>query len=130
MGSSDSPNLREPLHLQTEAVLAKLQENLEAERAKRQEASEKEKAARLAVEQIVLDEADQLVGYLWMQFGARNWADLEKRLTDYLEQNDLRAKAVKPSHKEDALEKFVRILSMASNKTLTVEPTDSLYDLL
>ena len=71
MGSSDSPNLREPLHLNTEAVLAKLQENLAEEQAKRQEASEKEKAARLSLEQIVLDQADQIVGYLWRQLPPR-----------------------------------------------------------
>lgn len=130
MGSSDAPNLREPLQLNTEQVLAKLQENLADEQAKRMEATEAEKQARLTVQQKVLDEADNIVGYLWRQFGVSSWAQLEEQLTKFFEANDYRPKGIKPSHREDSLEKFVRVLSMASNKTLTVEPTDSLYDLL
>jgi hypothetical protein len=130
LGHSDTPDLREPLHLNKEAVLEKLRENLEEERAKRAEATEKEKQARLSVNQVVLDEADQIVGYLWRQFGANSWSQLEELLTKFFENNDYRPKAIKPSHREDSLEKFVRVLSMASNKDLTVEPTDSLYELL
>lgn len=130
MASSDTADLREPLKLKTEDVLARLQEQLDEERAKRQEESERQKQARLAVNQIVLDETDQIVGYLWRSFNPTSWADLEKRLTDFFEANDLRAKAIKPSHHENSLEKFVRVLGMASNTTLTIEPSDSLYELL
>ena len=130
MSPTDTPDLHEPLHLNKDEVLAKLQENLAEEQAKRQEASDKEKQARLAVNQVVIDEADQIVGYLWRQFGAHSWAQLEEMLAKFFESNDFRAKAAKPTPREDSLEKFVRVLSMATNKTLTVEPTDSLYSLL
>lgn len=132
MGSSDyhPGDLREPLKLKTAEVLARLQENLDEEKAKREEESERQRQARLGVNQLILDQTDQVVGFLWRQFGARSWADLEKRLSDLFENEDLRAKAVKPTHRENDLEKFVRVLTMAANDTLQIEPTDSIYSLL
>lgn len=128
MGSEN--DVREPLEIPRETLLATLQENLDKAKAEREEAHAKVNADLAEFKDFVSAHQDEVAGYLAASFGFTTWSDLQKQVERLFEDRDYKPVGVKPTKKEGALEKYVRVLSLASNKSILVQPGDDLYPLL
>src|SRR5215471_16621071 len=130
MENPSRSDVREPLTIPRESLLATLQENLDTAKAEREEKHAKENAALDEFKAFLTDHLDEVSGYLVRCIGWNGWEETLKTFQRTFEDGDYAPAGVKPSKKETALEKYVRVLGLASNSTISVEPGDDLYPLL
>lgn len=127
-------DLDKPLNIGREALVARLQENLDEEKKERETVEAKERAARTTVQQFVEDHEDELIQWIGAGapggFGSGGWEDIAKNMARFFEDNDYKPKSARKSKRENDLEKFVRVLNMATDTTVEVKPNQPIYDLL
>lgn len=123
-------DVREPLTIPRKALIGVLQANLDEATAEREEKNAAAIADMEAFKAFLADHADEVAGYVANSLGFSNWATSLTQVERFFEDRDWTPKAVKATVKEDRLEKFVRVLSLASNEAISVSPDDDLYPLL
>lgn len=121
-----TPDLNKPLTIERETLIAKLNENLAAEVAKR----EKAEADRAAERQEILDLIATFTPDELYNIFASNYTTDPAALKFDKEHKSYVTNEIKPTQTETDLEKFARVLEMATDKTLELTPNESLYKLL
>lgn len=121
-----TPDLNKPLTIDRDVLIAKLQENLDAEVAKRVAAEAEQAAVRQeALDAIAAFTPDELYNIF------RDYYSTEATTLKFdKEHKSYVTHATEPTRLENDLEKFVRVLTMASDKTVEITPNESIYKLL
>lgn len=121
----------EPLVIAREKLVEALQTNLDEEKEKRQKAEEERASNRqeMAAE-IDAWSDDEKVNFFTQSIGVMTKYDFLEWSARVREEGRYKSKETKPSEKESALEKYVRVLNMADNATISVKPHDEVYPLL
>lgn len=120
---------QKPLNIKREDLIAKLQENLDEETAKREAKEARAAADRQSVSDWVEEHHDEVVEYLGRGIEG-SWANVLKGLEDRFEGDAYVPKGATPTVRENDLEKYVRVLSMATDSTIEVTPDQPIYNLL
>ncbi len=120
-------NITQSLHIPKDALVGRLQEVANEAAAKRQDAADATKASR----QSLLDAvgkltADQVANILHNQI-CSDVSELEKKVNSWVEEGKYVSIELAPTAVETALERTIRVLSMASDKEIEVKPTDEVY---
>jgi hypothetical protein len=123
-------DVKEPLEIPRETLIGTLQTNLDKAVAEREEKNAATIASMNAFKAFLAEHADEVAGYVARGLGFRNWEESLVQVTRLFEDTDFTPVAVKQTPNENSLEKFVRVLSLASNKTISVSPDEELYRLL
>lgn len=114
-----------PLHIDRTKLIERLQEVAAEAEASRQKASDSAKAARQAIldlaAQLTPDQVANLVDHFVGPCEPVKW------FTDAIEGDKFVSKDVAPTAIETAIEKQIRVLEMATDTTVELQPTDSLY---
>lgn len=124
------PEIAKPLNIRRESLIERLQENLDKEVASREEAAATAAARRQeAVDAIRSLTSDELYNILARHTGLANqglaeWVEEAKKEETY------KTKDLPQSRRENALEKFVRVLSMSADDVVEVQPNQPIYELL
>jgi CHAD domain-containing protein len=127
---TEGGELTVPLNVSREALIETLQANLDAEKQKREEAqaaiTKRREAAEEAISSLSADELLNLV----QKYVNDSLDDIVEMVADAKATGRLKSADMKPGPKESSLEKFVRVLSMASDPNIEVQVADSIYSLL
>lgn len=121
-----TPDLNEPLIIPRQALIDKLEENLAAEVAKR----EKAEADRAAERQEMLDAIAAFTPDELYNIFRRHYAEDVSTLKWDKEHKTFVTADLAPTPIETDLEKFTRVLTMATQDNIEVTPNESLYRLL
>jgi hypothetical protein len=124
--------MEQALHIPREALIAKLQENLDAETAKRKEAEDRRTENRKKVLDAIKSFSDDELVNIFSRnvcnasdaFSFVQWVERMKEGGEY------KSVETYPSPTEDSLAKYVRVLEIATDKEIEVKPTDPIYPLL
>jgi hypothetical protein len=125
-GEDVTPDLDKPLTIKRTVLIAKLQENLDKEVAKREEAEAAEEKGR---EDVLAAIAAFTPDELYNIF-AHNYSTKVETLKFDKDQKSWVTKDVIPTARETDLEKFVRVLGIASDADILLKPNQELYGLL
>lgn len=121
-----TPDLNKPLTIPRTTLIEKLQENLDAEKAKREATAAEQVKAREEVVALIARFNDDELYNIFHQY----WTIDEETLKTAKKNKTFVTPAVEPSKKESDLEKFVRVLGLATDTEIEVFPSDNLYPLL
>lgn len=119
-----------PLNVPRQSLIDTLQGNLDEERQKREDAEAAIKKRREAAEEAVASlSSDELLN-LVQKYVTDSLDELVEMVADAKATGRLKSAESKPGPKESSLEKFVRVLTLASDETIEVQVSDDLYRLL
>lgn len=126
---------KKPLHVKRTTLLETVQKRFDEEKAKRAEAEANRTAARkAAVEAVSALNPDQLTNlaaeYLALTSGGHTNERIEEWAKDVAEHGKFVTKELKASSNETSLEKWLRVLEIASDEEIEIAPTDEIYVLL
>jgi hypothetical protein len=121
--------LPQPINVKTSEVVSKLQANLDEEKQKREVIEAREKEARLGIRQFVTDREDEIVEWFGRFFDG-SWSHVQEKLDEMFKDEAYVPKGLRPTEKENDLEKLVRVLAMATDETIEVHPDTPIYRLL
>lgn len=127
--SVSTPEISKPLNINRGSLINRLQENLDKERRHREEVEAKEAEARRSFQQFFTDHEDEFIVFLGRQY-CGSWKDVQEHFEKLFEDGSFKPKGKSPSEKENDLEKFVRVLKMATDETIEVTPQQPIYHLL
>lgn len=121
-----------PLHIERVALIEALEVRLSEEQMKRREAEDKRTESREAVLEAVSNlTADQIANIIHQHIVRATGNDaIEEWVNSVVEEEKYVSQELKPSYEETALEKYVRVLKLAKDEEIEVEPTDPIYPLL
>lgn len=128
--STAGGDLEQPLTIPRQSLIDTLQTNLDAEKAEREKAiaavAARRKEAANAVSSLSKDELLNLV----QQYVTADLDDIVKMVEEAGQTGRLKSKDQTAGPKETALEKTVRVLTLANNDVIEVQPRTEIYNLL
>lgn len=123
-------DIDKPLTIGRETLIGVLQENLDKEREAREKAEKNVADSRAkAIEALNALTDDELYNLVQQNTGWGSEA-MAERLTKAKEDETYVTPKLATSRRENDLEKFVRVLGMASDSTVEVKPNQPIYNLL
>ena len=125
----DGVRLPQPINVDREQIVARLQEQLDEEQKEREVVEAKEREARHGAAQFLTDHDEEVVEYFGRKLGG-SWAAVLDHLEEMFKDDAYKPAKLRKGHRETDLEKMVRVLSMSADKTIEVQPTSPIYDLL
>jgi hypothetical protein len=129
-----SPNpgdVDEPLVIDREKLVEVLQGNLTEEQNKRIKAEDDRMSNRQEIAaEIRAWSDDELVNFFTRNVNVMSKFDFLEWSARVRESGQFKSAETKPTERETSLEKYVRVLNLASNSTISVKPHDEVYPLL
>lgn len=120
-----------PLHVPRKALIGRLEERLAEEVKAREEAEAKAAASRQSLLDIVENLTTDQVANLLTHYVHAPSGGLEKWLSEYVvEGKRFVSQPLVKKNEETRLEKTVRVLQLANDETIEVQPTDPIFPLL
>lgn len=116
-----------PLTFEKEALLGRLQEVKDEHENKRREAEEKATARRQDLLTAVGTLTDDQVANILSHFVGSDQDALIKWITEKVEQDKFVTIKQEPTGVETQVERWIRILNLASDKTIEVRPNEAIY---
>lgn len=123
--------LKEPLEIPRQALIDKIQANLDHETAEREAEAAKAKAAKDAFSDFITENHEKVIGWVSSVLGfPGNFARSLEAIEEIFKDHDYTPKVAKPTKKENELEKLRDVLKISANETIQVTPDMDVYRLL
>lgn len=123
-------DIDKPLSIKREALIARLQENLDKEQAARADMEARAAASRQAAVDAIHTLTDDELHNIVARFLGGGGRDLVEQIQKAKEDETFVTPKLAVSRRENDLEKFVRVLGMASDSVIEVKPNQPIYSLL
>lgn len=124
-------DISQPLHIPKDALIARLQEVSDEATQKRADAAAKAQAARQTVLDAVAQlSPDQVANILDYKLGGYGDSKVVEFVEDVVKNDKFKTIDSVPTGIETVLERTIRVLGLASDSTIEVTPSDSIYSYL
>lgn len=125
-----TPDITEPIKLDRTKLIDRLNEIHAEEEKKRLDAKKKEDDARKEVEDFVKANVDRVAEFFKNRCGVSWGSTLEDLADREFRGDNYKPKDAEPTRRESDSEKFVRVLEMSADETVSLTPDQPLYELL
>src|SRR5215831_10366077 len=122
----DGVRLPQPINVDREKIVARLQEQLDEETKEREVIEAREREARHGVAQFLTDHDEEVVEFFGRKVNG-SWATVLDHLEELFKDDAYKPAKLRKGRHETDLEKMVRVLSMSADSTIEVQPTSPIY---
>lgn len=120
-----TPDISEPLNIRRTDLIARLEENLATEQGEREEAAAKLAESKQETIDFIRENPERVFEWYLTKVNSK-----PESLVSAFDNGAYTPKESVPTTKENDLEKFVRVLKMSADETVSLTPQQDLYHLL